>query len=120
VTAVRPDRSLQPSLAGVDVLEDLPLHDAVVESVSLDWTTGELHVVVSPVGPGELFVLSFRDVSSVEIPREMPWGRSSSINAARTVTPSGFELEMQSGDTWRIQAARWVYAGPVNHEVKPA
>jgi hypothetical protein len=94
-------------------LEDLPLHDAVVKSACMDWTSGELRIVLGPIGPEELVVLSFRDVSMLQIPRAMPWGPSSSVNSARTAGSSSYELELQSGDTWQIDAARWLYGFPL-------
>ena len=94
-------------------IEALPLHDALVKSAALEWTSGELRVVLGPIGPDELVVLSFREVSNIEIPRTQPWGRSASINAARTVSPATYELELQSGDVWRVNATHWLYGSPL-------
>jgi hypothetical protein len=60
------------------------------------------------------------DAAPVEIPRDKPWSWASSIHAARTVAPSSFELELQSGDTWRIRAAKWVYGEPLSDQARPA
>ncbi|NVK58382.1 MAG: hypothetical protein HWE26_22585 [Alteromonadaceae bacterium] len=88
--------------------KDLPLHDGLVKNISINWSNRSAEVVL------ECFLLSnqasqpcslrFSNVSSVNIPMVAPWGKSSSINAAKYEN-NAFQIEMQSGDTLQVEAA---------------
>lgn len=91
----------------------LPLHDATLVRVALDWVSGRVTLVVRPVGASGERELVAEGVASLECSRKFPWGRTVSINGA-TVTQEGelqrFELELQSGDAIAIVCAS--LAGP--------
>lgn len=42
-------------------------------------------------------------------PRRESWGPSSSVNSSAELKAGHFEIELQSGDTLRIEAANWTY-----------
>lgn len=91
-------------------LNDLPLHDAILESIVLSRSSRELEIFLAAfMEPGQLAEqcsLQFRGVSNLEAPQKSPWGESNSINSAREVS-GGFELEMQSGDILKIEATEF-------------
>lgn len=82
--------------------DDLELHDATLKMIQLSWSEMECRLsVTTQHGSAELV---FSGVTHVDVPMEQPWGPSASINAQRA-TPGAFEIEMQSGDLVRINAA---------------
>lgn len=88
------------------MLDSLPLHDATLREVRFAWAEGlcTLHVQTSCHGAQELV---FSGVTELHLPRQQPWGPSVSINAARECGSNKFEVELQSGDVLRLQAASW-------------
>jgi hypothetical protein len=85
------------------------LHDAIVEEIVIDWSSGTLRM------PGYVFVdgirsdarrctLEWSGLTCVRIDREMPWGPSNSINSAKFEPPNHYAVEMQSGDVIAITA----------------
>jgi hypothetical protein len=88
------------------MLDSLPLHDATLREVRFAWAEGlcTLHVQTSGHGAQELV---FSGVTELHLPRQQPWGPSVSINAARECGSNKFEVELQSGDVLRLQAASW-------------
>ena len=86
--------------------EGTGLHDATLESVTMNWNEAEMSAVVVLLG-GIGAKLTFHEVTSAVLPRELPWGPSSSINAARELQEGVYEIEMQSGDRLRIAASSW-------------
>ena len=88
-------------------LEATGLHDATLESVSLNWQSAEAEVNLSLVGTIRA-TLVFHGVESVILPRLQPWGPSVSVNSASTLASGEYELEMQSGDSLRFKAASWL------------
>jgi hypothetical protein len=84
----------------------MPLHDATLADLRLDWQQGECVVRVSPVG-SEDAALIFSGVREVHAPRMHPWGPSVSIMQFRETGEGIFEIEMQSGDVLKIVAASW-------------
>lgn len=90
---------------------ELPLHDATLLVIHFAWAEGRCTLHLATVDLGER-ALVFTDVTEVHIPKEQPWGPSASINAAREAGPNRFEVELQSGDVLRVQAAGWAF-GPV-------
>jgi hypothetical protein len=91
----------------------LPLHDATLRELRLDWSQ---HVCVASVlafvQAGQSAVerqIIWHRVSEASIPHRAPWGESAFINAVR-VEPGGvFVVEMQSGDEIRIIAERFEF-----------
>lgn len=87
------------------------LHDATLEAVELQWSSGEVVLRIrtgEPMQPLRVIVAS--GVRRLGCDREIPWDMSASINAVRgpVATSDGeavLEIEMQSGDLIRIEAA---------------
>lgn len=80
------------------------LHDATLIALLISWEDG---TCVADVKHGTLgrCTLTFFAVSHLTLPRKQSWGRSVSINSF-SFPPSGhFEIEMQSGDLIKIEAA---------------
>ena len=86
--------------------EEAGLHDATLQSITLDWAAAEVVAVVFLFG-GIRATLEFQSITSVVLPRHLPWGPSTSINAARERLNGEYELEMQSGDTLCFSASSW-------------
>lgn len=90
------------------------LHDATLERLELLWAVGKvvLHARTGAVEHPQLEVVA-SSVRKLECDRGMPWGFSVSINEVRgpTATSDGdakyIEIEMQSGDILRIEAAEF-------------
>ena len=86
----------------------LPVHDATLESVYVSWETARCEIRLVPVGmPPHL--LTFEGFTNIELPRREDWGPSSSINSSTQSGTGQFEIEIQSGDTIRIEAVRWTF-----------
>ncbi|HYD41356.1 MAG TPA: hypothetical protein VEB43_11055 [Anaeromyxobacter sp.] len=87
------------------------LHDATLESLEVRWSSGEVLVRLrtgDATRPRQLIVAS--GVCRLSCDRQMPWGFSVSINEVRGPAASAndtsiLEIEMQSGDLVRIEAA---------------
>ena len=86
--------------------EGTGLHDATLESVTMTWKEAEVSAKVLLLG-GIGATLTFHEVTNAVLPRELPWGLSSSINAARALPEGLYEIEMQSGDRLHITACSW-------------
>jgi hypothetical protein len=94
-----------------DVLQDfadLPLHDASVHTMDLDWKAGvfriNLSVFFDRTQDAKHSELIFWAVTGLEIPREAPWGHSIYVNSALFEPPNLYVLQMQSGDVLKIRA----------------
>lgn len=86
----------------------LPIHDATLSAVYISWDAARCDVRILPVGlPAHLLV--FEGFKNIEIPRRESWGPSSSVNKSMQPRDGQFEIEMQSGDTIRIEATRWAF-----------
>lgn len=86
------------------------LHDATLESLDLHWSSGEALVRIrtdDTARPQRILVATA--VRRLVYDRQMPWGFTVSINEIRGPTAMGedfvLEIEMQSGDLIRIEAA---------------
>jgi hypothetical protein len=91
----------------------LPLHDATLRELRLDWSQRVcVASVLAFVQPGQNAVerqIVWHHVTEVLIPHHAAWGESAFINAVR-FEPSGvFVVEMQSGDEIRIFAERFEF-----------
>lgn len=54
-------------------------------------------------------MLVFEGFQHIEVPRRESWGPSSSINALTQPQEGIFEIELQSGDTIRVEALAWSF-----------
>lgn len=88
------------------MLDSLPLHDATLREVRFVWAEGRCTLSLLTNGHGAQ-ELVFSGVTELHLPRQLPWGPSVSINAARDCGSNRFEVELQSGDVLRLQAASW-------------
>jgi hypothetical protein len=76
---------------------DLPnLHDAILESVSVDFQSGTAELRVVLVGGG-VIQLACKPFRRVAIDRDQPWGPSGFIMGV-TGGNERLDIEMQSGD----------------------
>ena len=96
----------------------LPLHDATLIRLCLDWRqrtcTAEINAVVSTQLDTVSHLLMWAGVREARIPQDEPWGPSVYINAARFEAPNLYLIEMQSGDLIAITAESYSFvATPV-------
>ena len=84
-----------------------PLHDALVERITLHWTdrtvTFELLAFVRRDQSATPHELCFSGVRDFHCPHLSPWGESFYVNSAEGDSGS-FMLQMQSGDEIRVLA----------------
>jgi hypothetical protein len=85
------------------------LHDAHIQAISFEWSAGRLIISVAAFLDGLNAdalpcELRWSGVRDFHVERSLPWGVSNCINAARFLAPHHYELEMQSGDTFTIDA----------------
>lgn len=91
------------------------LHDATLDSIELRWSSGEALIRLKTGDANHPHrVLVATGLRHLDCPRELPWGPSASINQVRGPAPAGpdtrvLEIEMQSGDTIRIEAAAFSF-----------
>jgi hypothetical protein len=86
----------------------LPLHDALLAAIYISWEAARCDLRLRPVGlPSHLLV--FEGFTNIELPRRESWGPSSSVNSLAQPQEGLFEIELQSGDTIRIQASYWAF-----------
>lgn len=84
----------------------LPLHDALLAAIYISWEAARCDLRLTPVGlPFHLLV--FEGFTHIELPRRESWGPSSWVNSLAQPHDGQFEIELQSGDTIRIEASRW-------------
>jgi len=88
--------------------DTLPLHDAVLTSISVGWDAARCELRFRLVDRPS-HVLVFEGFTNIELPRRESWGPSSSVNSARQPAYGVFEIELQSGDVIRIEAPRWTF-----------
>ncbi|GAB3367912.1 hypothetical protein GCM10027317_00760 [Massilia agri] len=86
----------------------LPLHDASLAAIYISWEAARCDLRLRPVGlPSHLLV--FEGFTNIELPRRESWGPSSSVNSLAQLHEVLFEIELQSGDTIRIEASHWTF-----------
>jgi len=89
----------------MDAINQLPLHDALIESITINWLEKTVEVKLRAFiykGSDAIpCILKFYDVSDTQIPHNHPWGESQFINVVSGSKESVF-IEMQSGDIIRI------------------
>lgn len=85
-------------------------HDWTLVDVVFEWARAR--VAVALIGPSSTRrVLLAEDVSSLDMPRKNPWGKSVSVNSVLIADVPGLdeqslEIEMQSGDVIRVNAKK--------------
>lgn len=90
-------------------VEEVDFHDATLLSIRVDWEEGRCVVDVEhgSLGPCSLV---FSALSQLTLPRKQSWGASRSINVLSRPGSDQYDIEMQSGDTIRIEAGDVVLA----------
>ena len=87
--------------------EFLPLHDAVLKSVRLEWAEKlcvlEFSAFIEQLDKIASCRLTFHEVREFHMSCMEPWGPSSSINGG-VVDDGRYQIEMQSGDVIKVQA----------------
>jgi hypothetical protein len=86
------------------------MHDWTLYSITVDWEAGTATFSLS--WSGRPFSLVAHDVRQLDVPRRFDWGPSVSVNKTRGPDLSegglfSLSIEMQSGDTITIMAARF-------------
>jgi hypothetical protein len=83
------------------------LHDAVLDTIAVEWATGVCVMHLRGVGPGggRPIQLRWHGVRELGVTGEAQWGPSSSVLEARWGDDGADEIQMQSGDVIRIRAA---------------
>ena len=88
--------------------EELPLHDASLGHIDLDWTARtlriELAVFFKRDADAVSSTLTFTGVQHVSIPHRDPWGPSVFVNTKTFTPPDLYTIEVQSGDLIEIHA----------------
>src|SRR3954470_17119176 len=91
-----------------ETFEELPLHDASLGHIDLDWAARtlrlELTVFYKRDADAVHSTLTFSGVQHVSIPRRDPWGPSVSVNTKTFTPPDLYTIEVQSGDTIEVHA----------------
>ncbi|MCE9519350.1 MAG: hypothetical protein K8R87_07345 [Verrucomicrobia bacterium] len=91
----------------------LPLHDATLKEVRLDWQqrvcVASVLAFVQADQPAIARQVVWHGVSEALIPHRAPWGESAFINTVRAEAGGIFVVEMQSGDEIRIVAERFEF-----------
>ena len=86
----------------------LPLHDAVLNRISLEWeqrlVSAEVAIYLDCSKPAVAALLSWSGVRAVRLPCAEPWGPSVFISKQYKSGPCTYALEMQSGDVLEIEA----------------
>ena len=90
------------------MFDTLPLHDATLKGVHFAWADGRCVLELATVEFG-VRELVFSGVTELHAPRLLPWGPSVSVNATRQQGAGTFEVELQSGDTLKVQASGWQF-----------
>ena len=91
----------------------LSIHDATLSAISVSWAAARCDIRLLPVGLAP-HMLVFEGFTSIELPRRESWGPSSSINSSSEQMTGKFEIELQSGDTLRIEAKHWTFRPEVD------
>lgn len=94
------------------MIDDIDLHDATLVAIHLTWAEG---TCVLTLRHGQLSncTLTFTGVSDLVLPRAQPWGPSHSIDSVSQRVNGKYEIEMQSGDLFTIDANDVVFVSDV-------
>lgn len=85
------------------MIETLELHDATLVAVHLSWADGTCIMTLKDSKLSDC-TLTFFGVSNLVLPHANPWGPSCFINSACQRSKGKYEIEMQSGDVFTIEA----------------
>jgi hypothetical protein len=96
------------SLEQLMSFNSLPVHDATLSAIYVTWEAARCEVGLRPVGLTP-HLLIFEEFTNIQLPRHESWGPSSSVNKPVELENGQFEIELQSGDTIRVEAARWTF-----------
>ncbi len=92
--------------------DKLPLHDAVLKTIIVDWGCAEIILSVTAfVVKGDAAVpciLRFSSVTMFEGSQFNEWGASNSILDAKA-SGTEFTIQMQSGDVIKIKASSYAF-----------
>ena len=87
--------------------DDLPLHDALLQSVEMLWEEKlcrlHLEAFIHKGQRALAHLLEFQAVTALDVPHHEPWGPSIFVNSVST-SLGWFEVKMQSGDIIRVAA----------------
>lgn len=101
---------MQLQRPGETSFDALPLHDAVVRTIEIDWEKKLCRFRLSVVSRSSNdALLAFEGVTWLSMPHNEPWGSSSSVNSGSGASGS-FRIEMQSGDIIEITATSYAFA----------
>ena len=90
----------------------LSIHDATLSGIYVNWEAARCEISLLPVGlPPHLLI--FEGFTNIELPRRESWGPSSSVNKSMEQESGKFEIELQSGDTIRIESAHWEFRSEI-------
>ena len=89
--------------------QEWPLHDAVLKTISIDWVerTCCMRVLafLEKHQPAVACSLVWTGVTHVDVPIRELWGPSQFINSQQVDSAARYAIEMQSGDTIRVEAS---------------
>ena len=93
-------------------IENLPLHDAIIERVEVVWSDRIVKIQLKAfTEKGKNAVphsLQFDEVTNIQVPHESPWGDSVFINGVSGANGT-CKIEMQSGDLISISATSYKF-----------
>ncbi|WP_411993651.1 hypothetical protein [Agarivorans sp. DSG3-1] len=92
--------------------EKLPLHDALLDRIEIDWDNAlvrlDFQAFIEVSEPALPYHLLFRVVTDFRCSRENEWGPSNSILEAKAVDDE-YHIKMQSGDSIFIKASGYEF-----------
>ena len=93
-------------------LRKLPLHDALLHQINIDWknhiTKFDVSAFIHNGKNAEPCTLIFSGVSNVSVPHNNAWGESLFINEVNVIDDA-VEIHMQSGDIIKISAVSFTF-----------
>ena len=93
-------------------LRELPLHDALLHQINIDWknhiTKFDVSAFIHNGKNAEPCTLTFSGVSNVSVPHNNAWGESLFINEVNVIDDA-VEIHMQSGDIIKISAVSFTF-----------
>lgn len=96
----------------MDEFENLRLHDAPLDCITIRWSDGsaefKLSVFIEEESNAIPHTLKFEGVSDIHIPHNNEWGESQFINEVRLLDGAAL-IDMQSGDTISIKAKSYSF-----------
>lgn len=96
----------------MDEFENLRLHDAALDGITIRWSDGSaefnLSVFIEEESNAISHILKFEGVSDIHIPHNNEWGESQFINGIRLLDGAAL-IDMQSGDTISITARSYSF-----------